>query len=302
MNNKWFFIINPTSGSGKAKKDWQLVSALLHKYEVEFDFHFSEYEKHALLLTENAIASGYKKICGLGGDGTMHEIANAVLKQKHVDPTEILLGIIPVGTGNDWARQHQLPFQYEAAVINLKKEKSVLSDVIEVQHENGIDYSIIVAGCGFEGYVSEKANAQKRKGKGGKLIYMIELLKGVFNYKSVEMSWNSLDGSGVGKIFSVAVGNLACNGGGMMQCPLAKPNDGLLDVTIIKHLTVPQVFANVPRLFNGTILKNKRVQYIRTKQIELKAANCLLELDGENYGLLPARFTAVADAIRVLVG
>ena len=302
MNNKWFFIINPTSGSGKAKKDWTHITEILYQHKIEFDFDFSEYAGHAVVLATNAIENGFRKICAVGGDGTMHQLANAVLKQNKVASTEILLAIIPVGTGNDWARIHHLPFQYEEAVVNLKREKQKLSDVIEVKQGDAINYSIIIAGCGFDAHVSAKAHQQKQKGRGGKLVYLLELAKGVFSYRSMQVEWQTSKSRGKEKTFSIAVGNLHSNVGGMMQCPEANPNDGVLDITIIKHLTIPQVFANVPRLFNGTILKSKHVIGMKMESISLTGENCLLELDGENCGSLPATFTAKQNAIKVLVG
>ena len=135
MADRWYAIINPQAGSGKGKSDWPQIESLLKISGIEFDFVFTTHKYHSVELTVNAINQGYKKLIAIGGDGTLNEIVNGVFIQKRFPTTEIAIGVIAVGTGNDWSRMYKIHETYEGKVAALKEGKLFLQDVGKVEYE-----------------------------------------------------------------------------------------------------------------------------------------------------------------------
>lgn len=108
-SNRWFVIINPTSGNGSSKRKWPRIKALLNAEYFDFDYAFTEYENHSVLLVQIAVKQGFKKIISVGGDGTLHNIINGIQRQNTVNSSYIQIGVIPIGTGNDWIKTYNIP-------------------------------------------------------------------------------------------------------------------------------------------------------------------------------------------------
>ena len=110
--DKWFAIVNPVAGSGKGLSDWPLISKLLRDHHIVPEYAFTERKYHAIELAVEAVNNGFRKIMVVGGDGTIHEVVNGLFIQKAVPTTEVLVGVIAVGTGNDWIRMFGIPRKY----------------------------------------------------------------------------------------------------------------------------------------------------------------------------------------------
>lgn len=304
--NDWLVIVNPNAGIGKAKKDWVHISGLLSRRGFDYLVRFTEGPLHATDLVAEHIGKGFRKIIVVGGDGTMNEAVNGIFKQKSVPTTAISLGMISVGTGNDWGRTFNIPRDYEKAIAVLKKEHSMLQDAGTVSYYDSDQkqerYFINMAGLGFDGLVAQKTNADKLKGKSNPLLYLVNLLSSLFTFKSCGTRV-VVDGQEVkDKIFSISIGIGKYNGGGMQQAPDAKPDDGLFDITLIKNMTKLSVIANVNRLYNGTIKKHKQVEGLVGKNVIIESDKpILLETDGESLGHSPFEFNIVPQSIRVVV-
>jgi diacylglycerol kinase family enzyme len=167
--NEWVVIVNPNAGNGKGRKDWEKISSGLRNHNITWSEHFTERKGHAITLSQEAIDSGYRKILCVGGDGTLNEIVNGAFNQKTCQTKDITLGLIPVGTGNDWGRMFGIPLNYEGAVQIIKEEKTMLHDIGRIDYYNGLEkcirYFINIAGLGFESVVVKRTNIQKDKGK-----------------------------------------------------------------------------------------------------------------------------------------
>ena len=141
-------------------------------------------------------------------------------------------------------------------------------------------YFINMAGLGYDGLVAKKTNEQKDQGKGGPMSYMLNLLSSLFSYKLMDASI-SLDNENIEtRLFSLSVGICKYNGGGMMQAPDARPDDGLLDLTVIKKLSKLAVLRNVPKLFDGSFTHLPMVFTGQGKKVDIKADGLLIEADG----------------------
>lgn len=303
----WFAIVNPEAGSGKGLKDWPTIKSLLESEAIAFDFKVTERKYHAVELTVWAIKNGYRKILVIGGDGTLNEVVNGVFIQSIVPTTQITIGVVGVGTGNDWQRTYSIPADYKSKVLAIKDEKTILQDVGKVEFFEArvrqSRYFANAAGVGFDARVAMVTNRLKESGRKGKILYIVSLLKTLFSYRST-MAKITIDEQNLGgKIFSMTLGIGKYNGGGMMQVPNAQPNDGLFDITIINKIRRINVLRNIFRLYNGTILNHPRVFGYQGKIITIASKPPVyLEVDGESLGTSPFKFSIVPQSIRVVVG
>ncbi len=304
---EWLVIVNPNAGNGKGKKDWDKISDLLKNEALPFDVNFTERKGHAISFTIEGIAAGYRKIITVGGDGTLNEVVNGVFLNKNCPTTDVSLALIPVGTGNDWGRMFGIPLDYRKAINIIGENKLMRHDVGLVSFYIGTEkkerYFINIAGLGFESVVVKRTNYQKDKGHSGKLIYFYNLLMSLISYKNTRAEI-VIDGEKINAdVFSLNVGNGRYCGGGMRQTPGALPDDGLLDVTIIKEMGKFEIIRNLKILYDGTILQHPKIEGYKCKSIKVTSdAAMYAEADGESLGQTPAEFSIIPDCINIVYG
>jgi YegS/Rv2252/BmrU family lipid kinase len=307
---KWLVIVNPNAGKRKGEKDWPEISALLTENGFDFIYESTTHRGHAATITENYIRQGFRKIIVVGGDGTMNEVVNGIFHQEEVPTTDIMVGMIMVGTGNDWGRMYNLKVKYKKAVRTLKKQRIFLQDAGVVTFYEGenerIRYFVNIAGIGYDAFVVMMTNKTRERGGGGQMAYLMNLVKGLFRYHHSYLDIE-VDGVSVykGKVFSMSVGICKFNGGGMMQLPFAIPDDGLLDVTIFKKVPKLTVIRHLKKLFSGTFTHLSFVQVHRGKTVSVISANngqSQLETDGESLGQTPFFFSVLPKSVKVITG
>jgi YegS/Rv2252/BmrU family lipid kinase len=304
---EWLVIVNPNAGNGKGKKDWEKISILLKNKALPFNVKFTERKGHAIQLTLEGISTGYRKIITVGGDGTLNEVVNGVFLSKGCSSTDISIALIPVGTGNDWGRMFGIPLNYEKAISIIGENKLMLHDVGLLSFYDGAEkkerYFINIAGLGFESVVVKRTNYQKDKGHGGKLIYFYNLLISLISYKNTKADIIIDDEKISANVFSLNVGNGRYCGGGMRQTPRALPDDGLLDVTIIKGMGKFEIIRNLKILYDGTILQHPKIDGYKCKNIKVSSESVMYaEADGESLGQTPVEFSIIPESINVVYG
>lgn len=307
LTDRWFVIVNPVAGSGRGLIDFPQISKLLRNDDIRHDAVFTEHKHHATELTVTAANQGYRKIIVIGGDGTLNEVVNGLFIQKAVEPCEILLAVIAVGTGNDWVRTFGIPQHYSEAIRAIREERSFLQDVGTVtyteSHYTQTRYMANVAGLGFDAHVISTFNHLKMKGYKGGWMYLYSILKSYFRYKSSgariwvddKVVFNDL-------MFSLAIGICKYNGGGVQQLPNALADDGLLDLTIIRPVHWWHIVFRLKKLFNGDIYQIGHVIHAQGRKVRIEAAPSIqLETDGELMGGTPVEVNIRQRAIRVVV-
>lgn len=308
--NRWLVIVNPNAGKRKGEKDWPEISSYLTKSGFDYIGVFTDNRGHAIQIAKEYILEGFRKIIVVGGDGTLNEVINGIFNQEAVPTTDILVGMIMVGTGNDWGRMYNLKEKYKKAIKILKKQREFIQDTgLVTYHEGDLEkhrYFVNIAGLGYDALVTEMTNHLKEKGGGGAMAYLMSLLKGLFRYHHSYLNVE-IDGRTVyrGKVFSMSAGICKFNGGGMMQLPFAIPDDGLFDVTIFKKVTKMKVIRNIKKLFSGTFTELPFVQTHRGRHIMINSASsaqAYLETDGESLGHSPFSFQVIPKSIRIITG
>ncbi len=307
-DRQWLVVVNPNAGRRRGLIDWEKISGHLNRYHLKYTPVFTERPGHATeIVIEHVEQKGYRRIVVVGGDGTMNEVVNGIFGQKRFKTTDITLGMITVGTGNDWGRMFGIPSNYEDAVKILTMDRTFIQDAGKVrycnQDESEDRYFVNIAGMGFDAEVTRKSNRLKEKGRGGVFLYFLNIFTSLLNYRNVE-AFISVDGLNMeNKIFSMNVGICKYSGGGMIQAPNAVPDDGLFDLTVIKKLSKPNVILSLKRLYNGTIHLHPKVDSFTGKSIRIESRDRIrLETDGETLGHTPIEFSIIPKSVKLLTG
>lgn len=289
LQKSWFVILNPHAGSGRGKKDQAEILKRLTKAEFHYELAVSEFPKHTIQLTIDAIGKGFRNLIIAGGDGSLNEVVNGIFQQSVCLPEEITVGVIPVGTGNDWIKTFGIPNYYKEAVKILKHGKTMRQDVGRITFtENDLVktcYFANMAGFGFDAMVATKTNQLKDKGRTGISLYLQALGSSFFNYQTTKTQV-VIDGQEIDElIFSVSIGIGKYNGGGMMQAPGAVPDNGLFQVTIIRKIGLFGILRNLAGLYSGKFVNDYRVSTFQAQNISISSAqNIAGEADGETLG------------------
>ncbi|MFO7670912.1 MAG: diacylglycerol kinase family lipid kinase [Bacteroidales bacterium] len=303
----WIVIVNKAAGGGKTERDWPEIETCLRKHGINFEPFFTNRRLHAAIIARTKIKEGYSRIIVVGGDGTMNEVINGLFAQGVVHTTEVMLGMISVGTGNDWAKMFNIPLDYEEAVKTIKKQRTFIQDAGLVQYtKNGKEwkrYFINIAGMGFGARVVARSNRMKDRGKSSSLLYFYNIFTSLMGYKAQKADIQ-IDGLSFNRsIFSMNVGICKYNGGGMIQVPHAIADDGLYSITLIKKIGKLNVLANVKRLYNGSIVNHSRVETYLGQSVQIGGTSKLqLETDGETLGQGPASFRIIPRSVRIISG
>lgn len=307
----YFFIVNPRAGSGKTMYEWLPAERKLKRLGIPCDIALTDHKRHATALAQQAAAEGYRRIIAVGGDGSLHEVFNGICRwcaATGVPTEEFLLGVVPIGSGNDWIRSLSVPNDTIEVVDLIRRNSFGRMDVMRVKSSGGkTAYMANIGGVGFDSHVCKRVNAQKESGRRGKLIYLNSLRYTIFNLKSINISVVA-DGEVVytGLCYSVAFGNGRYSGSGMRQVPLAVLDDGLLDYTIIPKTPLLKVVKELPRLFNGTLHQSVYVISGKCRSLQIvpmdEQSNDIFELDGEIEGLLPMSIEVTGHMINVIKG
>lgn len=307
VRDEWFTIINPNAGNGKGKKDWSRILSLFERESIPIVSRFTRQKGQAMEFVRESIGSGFRKFISVGGDGTLNEVINGIFTQELCSPKEIVTAMIPVGTGNDWGRMFGIPLVYEGSVGIIKENKQLLHDIGVISYHEGSQqhkrYFINIAGLGFEALVVSKTNRQKEKGKSSKAIYFYNLLSSLISYRKTE-SDVIIDGRILhSRVFSVNVGNGRYCGGGMRQTPDALPDDGLLDITVIKDMSRWEIIRSLKLLYDGTILSHPKVDGYRSNNLLVESESPLYaQADGESLGHTPVSFSIIPAATKIIYG
>lgn len=309
IQGKCLVVVNPNAGSRKGEKDWPVIEKLLYKHDFAFEAIFTQSRNHAINLTASKIDEGFRKIIVVGGDGTLNEVVNGVFAQNSCKASDILLAMIPVGTGNDWGRMYKLPGKYEEAIQVIEKNYCFIQDIGKVIYhdETGSHQRFFanVSGMGYDALVARKTNRMKDKGKGSPFSYLLNIFTGLFQYKYTSYSI-AVDEEEVlnGRVLSMNIGICKYNGGGLKQVPNAISDDGLLDITVIKATSRLNIFRHVAKLYDGSFIKLSFVETYRGKTCRIVSdpiGTIFMEADGESLGHSPLEFTVLPKSLSFII-
>lgn len=296
-------IINPAARGGKTARQWPMISELLKRNDVPFDYAFTEGTGHGIDLAKEAVDTGYELVVAVGGDGTVNEVLNGIIDKD--GKSKATLGIICTGTGRDCIRSLNIPDDFSKACKVLANRNCINIDLGRAEYISGgrkdQRYYINTAGLGFPASVAERTRRFKRLG--GTIPFLIAFSTVFIAYKAKNTAFD-IDGHvQQQRNLLIAVNNGRYFGGGMKIAPDADPCDGLLDVVTIRDVNKLRLLYNFPRLYKGTHITHPMVNTYKAKLIDVATSEkLLLQLDGEVVGEAPANFRVIPSALRVVSG
>lgn len=309
VKSAMYFIINPMAGSGKTYHYWKPAEALLVNSAVTFSKVHTQCAGHAVELAYNAADEGYRTIFAVGGDGTLHEVVQGICDwcdKNAISTEEFRVGVIPVGSGNDWIKSLNVPHDTVKVAQMILSEQYVPIDVVRVRDSSGKNcYMSNIGGVGFDSHVCEVVNRQKEKGYRSRFMYFIGLMRTIAKLNVLNLRVKA-DGTEVyrGMVYSIALGNGCYSGSGMRQVPLARINDGILDYTIVPRLGLMTILGEIPKLFSGKLDQSSAVICGKCERLEIEpldaASADLFEVDGEVVTKLPVTVEVTGRSINAL--
>jgi diacylglycerol kinase (ATP) len=303
-----YFIINPKARNGYSLKIWKKVESRLMDDKIPYLAFFTEYQGHAIKLAAQIAQKNndQKIIIAVGGDGTISEVMNGMALYSN-----ITLGFIPGGSGNDFSRGFQIPANPEEAltvILRLMKEEAPLVDIGKITMvDHSEHYFINNMGAGFDALVSHEVNHSKTKAwlnklSIGRLVYVYFLLKKLFSYKCTTIDL-SIDGNRhiLEQTWFVTVSNQPYYGGGMMIAPDAVPDDGFLDITVAYRLSRLKLLLVFISVFWGKHVHFKEVKTFKGRRVSIQSSSSLyVHADGEDIGYTPLNIQVQTNTLKVV--
>lgn len=284
------FIVNPASRSGRGTEIWKETEKVLKGSELPYEVYFTKRVGHATELARKLTEpAGKHTIVALGGDGTVNEVINGIVRLE-----DTVFGYIPTGSGNDFAAGLDLPTDPMTAIEHIVEESSLLRMNVGIaETEDGQKRRFGVScGMGWDAAICHEAIASRMKKilnkiKLGKLCYVVIALKQIMRFRKVPMDVLIDQRAPVSmpKSYFTAVMNGPYQGGKLKLCPDASWSDDLLDVCMIGDLSKVKLCCLLPTAYAGLHRYFKGVQLKRGEKVLLRAPMELpIHVDGENFG------------------
>lgn len=269
---------------------WQELECRLRSRGEAFDYVFTPGPGTVTQVARQCIRNGCERIIAVGGDGTIREVASAIAGAR------CKFGIVPCGTGNDFARTLGLPLSIEELVPALTGNHTITADIGLVNGE----YFVNVAGAGIDACIVDEVNRSKVI-VNGTVTYLAAAVKMLLRYDSPMMRV-TIDGREIrGRTLVVAVGNGKYYGGGIKMTPGALVDDGKFHVVVARDICRLEAFRLLPLTYSGRHVLNPKVGVYTGSEVRVEADRPLsVQADGTVVGGVPATFKLVPGALKIL--
>lgn len=270
MSDKYriLFIINPISGIGQQRVIPELVKEVLDHDQFEPLIEYSDQAGHAIEITKQAVADGFDMVCAVGGDGSVNEVASALVH------TNTALAIIPAGSGNGLARQLNIPMKPVNAMRRINKLNRSQIDTGLLNDR----FFVGTAGIGFDAHIALEFD---RSGRRGALNYFRMTLKEFFSYDPITYRITTKHGTVDKKALLITIANSEQWGNNAKVAPGARLDDGLLRLCVLKPFKAWQAPRIALKLFRGTLKTSRLYEQIVADSARIEHAAGPGHVDGE---------------------
>ena len=290
MSRRIALLVNPAAGKGRGRRVGAQAAARLREHGLTVDVLVGADVDEAAELARGAVVLGYEAVAAVGGDGMVNLVLQAVAG------TSVPMGIIPAGSGNDFARLLGITAHHPVAA----------AEVIATGQVRSVDAALAgerwyagVLSAGFDSNVNERANAMRWPR--GAARYNVAILAELRVFRPLPFRV-VLDGETIeAEAMLVAVGNGTSYGGGMQVCPGAVVDDGQLSVTVLGRVSTLEFLRVFPTVYKGTHVNHHAVTVHSARTVRLDSPGVVAYADGEYVGPLPVDITTVPGALKVLV-
>ena len=300
-------IINPESNEGRTRHRWSEIKSALKNFIKDFKYDFTEKPRQATDLTREAIKAGTELIIGVGGDGTMNEIANGFFENRQVINPETALGVVPSGTGCDFTRSLNLPQNIRRALQVIAGRGTKKIDVgravfTAADGRPEERFFLNVADFCFGGEVVQAVNRKRLERRTSSYFRCMMATALRFKNKRLRLK---VDGREFPRdeYLIGAVANGRIFGKGMKISPQARLDDGRLDFVLVRGMKMLEFFLNSWKIYLGTHLAHPKIDLYRCRRVEAVAEDpqeeVVIELDGDVFGRLPATFDVLPLSLSV---
>lgn len=304
MKKKYLFIVNPNAGRGKGKKFIPLLNSSINSWikkhvrirQISAEVWKTTAPREAVNMAREGVAAGFDTLVAVGGDGTIHEVANGILQAGGA----VALGAIRVGSGNDFLRYFDFPVDFEQAMDIIAAGREQVIDIGQVENH----YFVNAIGIGFDAEVGYEMS--KIHWLGGTAVYFYAVLKRLLRYHTPRVSIYTDEKLFFhGEMTLLAVGNGVSTGGGFRLTPDAKINDGQFDLCLIQAIPIRKAATLLPRVLYGRHTVHPDVKMTRARLIKVifDSESLAVHLDGEFDELDSRSFTIdlLPKQLRVIV-
>jgi len=273
-------IVNLTAGGGKPNHHLKTVLKYLKENGLNFKVCITSHQGEAVKLAQKAADNGAELIVSVGGDGTVNEIVNGIMKSKN-NPS---LGIIPLGWANDFIKSTNIPSDIIEAYKILIKGKTKKIDIGVINNQV---YFANICGIGFDAEVARLANQLKNRHPNwntlSAYVYVLATVRKLlspFSYHNVKIKFNGQEIHS--KILFIAIGNGKIYGGRFNITPKAILDDGLLEVCVVEKMGRFKYLSIIPKVFKGTHASIRGINFYRAKEVVIQSSEpALAQVSGE---------------------
>ncbi len=288
-------------GRLERSRSWiHLLSHLTSDAEFKHEILYTEFAGHGIALSQEYCNRDLTAIVAVGGDGTINECVNGVMQSGKSIP----LGIVAMGTGNDFVKSLQLVGKWDEIKRALIDSTHVMVDLGKasfVNREGHLDqrYFINVLDIGIGGEVVQRiANSNRRLGPF--LTYQKSILATLLSLKRPNVQWQNDVNYRDEKTLMLAIANAKWFGSGLGIAPVADVQDGILEVIHLGDITVWDYFKQLPHLRKGKFLKHPEIRYEKARHVRVFTPNMPIDCDGEFIGFTPLMVQMIPHSIRIL--
>ena len=295
-------IANPAAGRRQGEQRLAVARTQLEALGHAVTAALTESAGHATRLAKSN-APDFEIVAALGGDGTVNEVANGLMAVELGERPA--LATLPVGTGNDVALTFGLA-HFESAIDALANGGTRTLDVIRVQlmrdGESVTQHALLFVAAGFAAEVIRKTGPRVKRLFGRRFSYSVGLFRALASFRAPEFSVKWDGGEKRGRMFQVCAGNTEFGAGGVMRIsPGARPDDGLLNISLVGALGRLQIVRRFPSILSGRYVEDERVDYFTGKRLEIDAVPpAEIQADGDIIGTTPATIELLPGALRLV--
>ncbi|WP_084031406.1 diacylglycerol/lipid kinase family protein [Anaerobacillus arseniciselenatis] len=292
----YLFLVNNQSGNGF--KVWKKISKILLKKNIEYKAIIIKKDAKEMLKIKDELTTNIKALVIIGGDGTIQKAVS------YIGDTEIPIGIIPAGSGNDFARALNIPKNIQKALKKILLMNTTTIDVMQVNNQ----LCLTVVGVGFDAKVTEITNQSKIKKwlnyfRIGKFAYIFSVLRAVLSYKPTDVEIN-IDGKtkSYRNVWLIAIANTPYYGGGLKICPDADESDNNINLCIAHSLSRIELLLFFPLVFIGKHTLHRSVSTLEGQSIQVTSKESILvQGDGEMLGTTPTSISIKRKNLKVII-
>ena len=306
---KTIVIVNPQAGNGRTEKIWPNIESALEKSIGSFEVLQTTCRGDAKDLSRRILAVDTVRIVAVGGDGHLNEVLNGFIENDLPVNPEARLSFVMTGTGCDFQRSLGISGKWQNAVAELKDAKVRKIDVGKVTYTAAdktqkIRYFDNIASFGLSGAVDHYIdNSRLGNYLGGTMLFLWATIKTVFSHPNQAIRYRIDDGPQEEILTRLSLlANGRFFGGAMYAAPEAELDDGLLDLLMLKEISLARFLWHLPKIYKGTHLELPEIHFQKVRKFTAESSEqVILDIDGESPGYLEATFEVLPKILNLQV-